>query len=146
MRHIRGPGVSRTADAVSSGRRDATASHGVTCGSLGSLVGAQGANICSMTSQGSPHARFQRALETRNLLIIEAAAVELPKIGLDDALVILSLLAEGGDPRFDRAAARWLGRLLLETPAGLSDARFALALVERLPTCRNALHGLARRR
>jgi hypothetical protein len=99
-----------------------------------------------MTSQGSPHARFQRALETRNLLIIEAAAVELPKIGLDDALVILSLLAEAADPRFDRAAARWLGRLLLETPAGLSDARFALALVERLPTCRNALHRLARRR
>jgi hypothetical protein len=110
------------------------------------LVGAAAANICSVTSQGSPHARFQRALETRNLLIIEAAAVELPKVGLDDALVILSLLAEGADPRFDRAAARWLGRLLLETPAGLSDARFALALVERLPTCRNALHGLARRR
>lgn len=79
-------------------------------------------------------------------MIIEAAAVELPKIGLEDALLILSLLAERADPRFDRAAARWLGRLLLETPAGLSDARFALALVERLPTCRSALHGLARRR
>lgn len=81
-----------------------------------------------VTSQGNPYSRFQRALETRNLTIIEAAAAELPTIKLDDALVILSL------------------RLLLETPAGLSDVRFALALVERLPACRDALHGLACRR
>lgn len=99
-----------------------------------------------MTSEGSPYARFQRAIATRNLTIIEAAAVELPMVKLDDALLILSLLAERDDPRFDRAAARWLGRLLLETPAGLGDARFALALVERLPKCRDALHALARRR
>ena len=30
--------------------------------------------------------------------------------------------------------------------ADLADARFALALVERLPECRDALRGLARRR
>jgi hypothetical protein len=35
---------------------------------------------------------------------------------------------------------------LTETPAGLSDARFALALVERLPSCRDALYRLAARR
>ncbi|MEA2155690.1 MAG: hypothetical protein QOE11_1830 [Solirubrobacteraceae bacterium] len=99
-----------------------------------------------MTSQGHAYARFQRALATGNLGLIEAAAAELPRVGLDDALVILSLLAAGDDPRFDRAAARWIGRLLVETPAGLPDARYALALVERLPACRDALHGLARRR
>jgi hypothetical protein len=99
-----------------------------------------------VTSQGSAYSRFQRALTTGNLAIVEAAAVELPSVGLDDALAILALLAQTGDPRFDRAAARWVGRLLTETPAGLSDARFALALVERLPGCRDALHGLARRR
>jgi hypothetical protein len=99
-----------------------------------------------VTSQGHPYARFQRALASGNLVIIEAAAAELPRVGLDDALLILSLLADKGDPRFDRAAARWIGRLLIETPAGLSDARYALALVERLPRCRDALHGLARRR
>jgi hypothetical protein len=38
-----------------------------------------------------------------------------------------------------------VGRLLLETPRGLSAARFALTLVERLPACHDALHGLARR-
>ena len=99
-----------------------------------------------MTSEGHPTARFQRALTTGNLLIVEAAARELPRIGLDDALSILALLAADHDARFDRAAARWVGRLLLETPAGLGDARFALAMVERLPACRDALHKLARQR
>jgi hypothetical protein len=99
-----------------------------------------------VTSDGRAYGRFQRALQTRNLQIVEAAATDLRRIGLDDALAILVLLAEAGDPRFDRAAARWVGRLLTETPAGLRDARFALALVERLPAGRDALHGLARRR
>jgi hypothetical protein len=99
-----------------------------------------------VTSQGSAYARFQRALTTGNLHIVEVAAAELPTVGLDDALAILVLLAQTDDARFDRAAARWIGRLLTETPAGLSDARFALALVERLPGCRDALHALARRR
>ncbi len=99
-----------------------------------------------VTSQGSPYSRFQRALGTGNMHVIEAAAAELPAVGLEDALAILVVLAQTGDPRFDRAAARWVGRLLTETPAGLVDARFALALVERLPSCRDALHGLARRR
>ena len=85
-------------------------------------------------------------MTTGNLRAIEVAAAELPRIGLDDALAILIVLAQTNDPRFDRAAARWVGRLLTETPATLSDARFALALVERLPGCRDALHGLARRR
>lgn len=99
-----------------------------------------------VTSQGHAYARFRRALQTGNLQLVEAAAADLPGIRLDDALAILSLLAERRDGRFDRAAARWIGRLLIETPADLRDARYALALVERLPRCRDALHELARRR
>lgn len=99
-----------------------------------------------MTSEGHPQARFQRALTTHNLVIVEAAARELPRIALDDALSVLALLAADKDPRFDRAAARWVGRLLIETPVGLGDVRFALAMVERLPACRDALHKLARQR
>jgi hypothetical protein len=99
-----------------------------------------------VTSQGNAYSRFQRALLTGNLQLVEAAAAELPTIDLTDALAILSLLADLEDPRFERAAARWVGRLLVETPATLSDARYALALVERLPTCRDALRELARRR
>jgi hypothetical protein len=99
-----------------------------------------------VTSDGSPHARLRRALVTQNLAIIQAAAAELPRIGLDDALEILWLMAHKRDPRFERAAVRWIGRLLLETPTTLRDARFALVLVERLPDGKDALHRLVRRR
>ncbi len=99
-----------------------------------------------VSSQGSAYSRFQRALTTGNLRLIEAAAAELPRVSLEDTLAIMIVLAQRGDPRFERAAARWVGRLLTETPADLSDARFPLALVDRLPSCRDALHGLARRR
>jgi hypothetical protein len=44
------------------------------------------------------------------------AAAELKHIRLDDALEILLLMAAEREPRFDRAAARWIGRLLTETP------------------------------
>jgi hypothetical protein len=55
-------------------------------------------------------------------------------------------MAAENDPRFDRAATRWVGRLLTETPLGLADARWALALAERLPTGAETLRRLARRR
>jgi hypothetical protein len=63
------------------------------------------------------------------------AAAELEQVQLDDALEILILMAAENDPRFDRAAARWVGRLVAETPIGLADGRYAIALVERLPQC-----------
>jgi hypothetical protein len=90
--------------------------------------------------------RFRQALATQRLDAVLAAAAELPRVGLNDALEILALLAEAGDPRFERAAVRWLGRLLLETPATLRDARFAVVLVERLPQGLATLHRLARAR
>jgi hypothetical protein len=97
--------------------------------------------------KGSPYARFQRSLETRKLSIVLAAAADLPHIQLDDALEILTLMAQEQDPRFDRAAARWVGRLLTETPPmRLAEARWAIAMVEQLPRCRESLSRLARRR
>jgi hypothetical protein len=96
--------------------------------------------------KGSPYARFQRSLQTRNLSVVLTAAAELEQVQLDDALEILILMAAENDPRFDRAAARWVGRLLAETPLGLADARWALVLVERLPACAETLRRLARRR
>jgi hypothetical protein len=96
--------------------------------------------------KGSPYARCQRALQTRNLSVVLATAAELQSIQLDDALEILILMAAENDPRFDRAAARWVGRLLSETPIGLADGRYAIALVERLPQCSETLRRLARRR
>ena len=99
-----------------------------------------------MSIKGSPYANFQRALQTRKLSIVLPAAAELQTVQLDDALEILILMATENDPRFDRAAARWVGRLLTETPIGLADGRYAIALVERLPQCSETLRRLARRR
>jgi hypothetical protein len=96
--------------------------------------------------KGSPHARFRRSLETGRLSVVLLAAAELQHLELDDALEVLVLMARERHPRFDRAATRWIGRLLAERPLGLADARFALVLVERLPAGHETLQRFARRR
>jgi hypothetical protein len=96
--------------------------------------------------KGSPHARFRRSLETGHLSVVLSAAAELQHLELDDALEVLVLMARARHPRFDRAATRWVGRLLAERPLGLADARFALVLVERLPAGHETLQRFARRR
>ena len=71
-----------------------------------------------VTSDGSPYARFRRALETGNELLVLAAARELPQVALDDALRICLVLRDGDRRRYDRAAVRWLGRFALEATRG----------------------------
>ena len=84
-----------------------------------------------VTSQGSPTARFRRALATGNATLVLEAAAELPKLGLDDALAVCLVLARERDPRYPRAAGRWLGRLILERGLPLEQGlRAAAALVE----------------
>jgi hypothetical protein len=57
----------------------------------------------------------------RSILQAETAARELPHVGLLDALDYLTLLASGAPDRYDRAAKRWLARLLAEAPALTAD-------------------------
>jgi hypothetical protein len=103
--------------------------------------------MCSVSIKGSPYARFRRFLETRKLSVVLMAAGELQWINLPDSLEILVLMAQEGDPRFERSAARWIGRLLTETPPmTLSEARWVIAMVEQLPRCRESLNRLAQRR
>ena len=87
-----------------------------------------------MTSDGNPYARFRRALETGNEALVTAAALELPRIALDDALRIC-LVLRGGDPeRYERAAVRWLGRFALEARgATIDDLRLAADALNALP-------------
>ncbi|MFZ0088732.1 MAG: hypothetical protein WAL63_04445 [Solirubrobacteraceae bacterium] len=88
-----------------------------------------------MTSDGSPYARFRRALETGNELLVLGAARELPQIALDDALRICLVLRDGDPGRYERAAVRWLGRFALEARAvTIVDLRAAAAALEALPT------------
>jgi hypothetical protein len=87
-----------------------------------------------VTSDGNPYARFRRALETGNEALVTAAALELPRIALDDALRIC-LVLRGGDPsRCERAAVRWLGRFALEAPnVTIDDLRLAANALDALP-------------
>src|SRR5437899_6589920 len=89
-----------------------------------------------VTSEGNAYARFRRALATGSEALVTAAALELPRIALDDALRIC-LVLRGGDPdRYERAAVRWLGRFALE---GLG------VTIEDLRTAANALDALPER-
>jgi hypothetical protein len=57
----------------------------------------------------------RRALERGSLTAVRAAVANLPgPPPLDDALVICHLLLDQEPDRYERAAVRWLGRLLLE--------------------------------
>ena len=87
-----------------------------------------------MTSDGSPYQRFRRALATGNAALVTAAALELPRIALDDALRIC-LVLRGGDPaRYERAAVRWLGRFALEARnVTIDDLRVAADALDALP-------------
>ena len=67
-----------------------------------------------MTSQGSPYARFQRALRIGRLPIVRAAAAELQGIDRDEALAICLLIEDQDADHYERAAVRWLARLSLE--------------------------------
>jgi hypothetical protein len=88
-----------------------------------------------VTSDGSPYARFRRALETGNELLILSTARELPQIALDDALRICLVLRDGDPRRYERAAVRWLGRFALEARAvTIRDLRAAAAALDALPT------------
>ncbi len=70
-----------------------------------------------MSSDGSPYARFRRALKTRNLHLIRAAAAELPRIELHDALEVCLIVRDTQPDRFDAAAVRWIGRYCAERPS-----------------------------
>jgi hypothetical protein len=87
-----------------------------------------------VTSDGSPYARFRRALQTGNEALVVAAALELPQIALDDALRVC-LVFRGGDPdRYERAAVRWLGRFALEVRGvTIEDIRLAADALDALP-------------
>jgi hypothetical protein len=87
-----------------------------------------------VTSQGSPYARFKRALDSGNLMQVRAAAAELPMVPLRDALEVCELLRRAKPEVYERAALRWLARLLLERPGiSLTELERAARALQRLP-------------
>jgi hypothetical protein len=97
-----------------------------------------------VTSQGSAHARFRRALLTKNLMIIDAAAAEVGWLNLEDALRVLLVMAEKQDRRFPRAAARFAARVVTERRLEPHEAHRVLALAETLPESPDAIAVLLR--
>lgn len=47
-------------------------------------------------------------------MLAEAAALEAGYLTLADALALTALYASAGDPKFEKAAVRWLARFALE--------------------------------
>jgi hypothetical protein len=86
-----------------------------------------------MTSQGSAHGRFTRAIKQRNLWAAESSLRELGTVSLEDALGYLDLLAELRPEKLERAAVRWHGRLETEAPIlTLAESQLALAALASL--------------
>lgn len=72
-----------------------------------------------------PSVRLQRALDQGNVFLAELAAREMPRLSLHDSLGLVVLYAQSGDPKFERASARWLTRVIEER--ALSTQQVALA-------------------
>lgn len=85
-----------------------------------------------LTPQGNPRVRFERAVKSRNLFLAETAAFEMKALTLEDALSLVVLYAEADDDKFEKAAVKWLGRLLLERPMPLAIAAQSVELVAKL--------------
>jgi hypothetical protein len=67
-----------------------------------------------LTSQGSAYSVFKRALRRRDLAAVHAAAADLQRVPLDGAFAICLLILEQQPARYERAALRWLSRLLAD--------------------------------
>ena len=77
-------------------------------------------------------------------MLISAAAADLQHVELDDALRVLLVLAEKGDARYERAAARFAARVTHERSLALAEARYVLALAEALPRSPDSIAELLR--
>ena len=88
--------------------------------------------------KGASYQRFRRALTTGNALLVRTAAAELNgRLSLADALAVTLVLKD--DPRFPRAAARWVARLALETrDVSLADTQLANAALAEIAEGRHA--------
>src|SRR5690606_15379333 len=95
------------------------------------------------TSQGSPAARFHRALKIGNPLLVRAAAAEMPYLGLGDALRACLVLAVGEPEAYGRWAARWVARYATEcTGCDLAELSLLVAALRSLTRPGRAAAGL----
>jgi hypothetical protein len=92
-----------------------------------------------MTSQGTAHGRFQRAIHGRNVRAAEMAAREMGGLSLTDALSLCELLAMVDPARYERAALRWLQRFIDERQPPLAEVALAASALAELRHGRRAV-------
>ncbi len=81
-----------------------------------------------MSVKGNPRRWFHAALERQDAAGAWAAAHELGWLTLADAMALCLVLRDADTSRYERAAARWAARFVLEGRAiTLSDAQLAMA-------------------
>jgi hypothetical protein len=85
-----------------------------------------------MTSQGTAHGRFQRAIHRGHVQTAEMAAREMGSLSLADALQLCELLAKTDPARHERAALRWLGRFIEERLPPLTEVALAASALAEL--------------
>jgi hypothetical protein len=84
----------------------------------------------TITSEGTPRGRFQRAIHARHVQNAEMAAREMGGLSLADALLLCELLAKTDVARYERALRR-LQRFIDERLPPLTEVALAAsALVE----------------
>jgi hypothetical protein len=87
-----------------------------------------------VTSQGSLHGQFQRAVERGNVLQAVGIARDLGELSLSSSFALLLLFAEHDPERFKRAAPRWHARFVLAAGSlSLDEAQSVLAALGLLP-------------
>jgi hypothetical protein len=87
---------------------------------------------------------FRRALERGNYLVAVTTAREVGQVDLREALELLNLIALNELRLYDRAAKRWLSRLLEERPElTVVNVQLAAASLAALPSRSTHLSALA---
>ena len=86
-----------------------------------------------VTSAGSPQTRFDRAIRAGNAAVALAAAAELPRVSLANALSLVLVVLSSDPRRYARMAVRWHA-LLLDEARGMTvdEAALSLAALEAL--------------
>lgn len=85
-----------------------------------------------VTSQGSPYARFRRALRAGNPHLVRAAATELGRVNLEDALAVCLVFLRAEPAAYAPAATRWHARFVLERRTSAADAQLAFAALHAM--------------
>ncbi len=102
-----------------------------------------------MSIKGSSYTWFRKALDPGDLATVRSELADLPPLTLEDALAVALLICAREPEKAERAAVRWLRKLLERPGVTLAELREALdafaVLVEEPDGAKEVLRPLAER-